>query len=109
MKTICFDLDGVLCSNTWGNYIEAKPYEEAIEKVNKLFDDGNTIIIFTSRYMSRNKESIEKVYQEGYEFTLSQLNSWGLKFHKLIMGKPSYDILVDDKHIFYSYDWIKQL
>ena len=25
MKTICFDLDGVLCTNTWGNYDEAIP------------------------------------------------------------------------------------
>ena len=33
----------------------------------------------------------------------AQLITWGLKFHELIMGKPSYDIIIDDK----SFDFKK--
>ena len=29
------------------------------------------------------------------------------KFHELIMGKPSYDILVDDKEINFQKNWLK--
>ena len=32
--------------------------------------------------------------------TLNQLNKWNLKYHKLIFGKPSFDLYVDDKTIF---------
>ena len=31
-KTICFDIDGVICANTWGNYSQAKPHSNAIKK-----------------------------------------------------------------------------
>ena len=27
-KVICFDLDGVICNNTWGNYKLAKPIKK---------------------------------------------------------------------------------
>ena len=28
---------------------------------------------------------------------LEQLNKWGAKFHELKMGKPAYDLFIDDK------------
>ena len=105
MKTICFDLDGVLCSNTWGSYEKAVPIQNAINKVNNLYAKGYKIIIFTSRYMGRNNEDIKKTYAKGFEFTKTQLDKWSVNYHKLIMGKPSYDILVDDKHLNYNEDW----
>ena len=43
----------------------------------------------------------------GYQ--MKQLKNWGLNFHELHMGKPSYDILVDDKAYEYSENWIKKL
>ena len=44
MKTICFDLDGVLCSNTWGSYEKAIPVQKAVDKVNDLYAKGYKII-----------------------------------------------------------------
>jgi hypothetical protein len=73
--------------------------------INALYEEGNTIIIYTSRFMGRNKNDIIKTHKEGYEFTLKQLASWGVKFHELIMGKPRYDLLVDDRAIFYKKNW----
>ncbi len=109
MKTFCFDLDGVICTNTWGNYKEAKPISKSIKKINLLFDEGNNIIIFTSRFMTKYKGDISKVNELGYNFTFNQLKSWNLKFNKLIMGKPSYDMIIDDKSFNYSFDWIKEI
>ena len=34
-----------------------------------------------------------------FTVTLSQLNEWGCKFHELRMGKPAYDLFIDDKNI----------
>ena len=109
MKVICFDLDGVICTNTWGNYQNAKPFKKTIQKINKLYDEGYIIKIFTARFMSRNNENIENVYKMGYEFTKFQIDSWGLKYHRLIMGKPSYDIIIDDKSIDYDENWINKI
>jgi len=105
MKEICFDLDGVICNQTIGDYENAVPDKKAIEVINKLYNQGNKIIIFTSRFMGRNQNNVEKTYSQGYEFTLKQLKEWKVKFHKLIMGKPRYDIIIDDKAVFFKKDW----
>lgn len=108
-KNLCFDLDGTLCTNTMGNYSEAKPLKQAIKKVNELYEEGHHIIIFTARYMGKSEGDIEKAYEIGYDFTTEQLKRWGIKYHKLILGKPEYDIIIDDKSIFYRDDWYENL
>ena len=45
----CFDIDGTICSNTDGNYEIAEPFKDRIEKINQLYDDGNSILFFTAR------------------------------------------------------------
>ena len=59
--------------------------------------------------MGRNKDSITKAQKIGYKFTLLQLKKWGLKFDNLIMGKPSFDIYIDDKNLDFKKNWINQL
>jgi len=108
-KNICFDLDGTLCTTINGHYDKAKPNRKAICKVNQLYKEGNTIIIFTARFMGRHRDDVNKAKKAGYSFTLKQLKKWKIKFHKLVMGKPSYDILIDDKAFGYSQDWIKKV
>ena len=41
----------------------------------------------------------KKAHDKYYSLTYSQLSDWGVKFHKLIMGKPSGDLYVDDKGV----------
>ena len=105
MKTICFDLDGVICSQTDGDYKIAVLNKEAVVLINKLYNEGNKIVIYTSRFMGRNNSDVIKTYKEGYEFTKAQLAGWDIKFHELIMGKPRYDVLVDDKAVFFKKNW----
>lgn len=86
----CFDLDGTLCTNTEGNYEKAKPYKERIEKVNKLFSDGNHIIIDTARGATTGLD--------WEELTVSQLEKWGVKYNEVRVGKKlNYNIVIDDK------------
>lgn len=107
-KTICFDLDGVLCSQRKSDYENAVPFQDAIKKVNELYDSGHHIIIFTARFMGRTNNNPVHAYQLGYEFTRRQLESWGVKFHSLWLGKPQYDYLVDDRAFGFSPDWPKE-
>lgn len=87
--TLAFDLDGTLCTLTSGAYELAEPFSERIAQVNKLGEQGNRIIVFTARGVTSKRDL--------REFTIQQLNSWGLNFDELIMGKPHFDLLIDDK------------
>ena len=108
-KIIYVDLDGTLCSQTNSNYEKAKPYNDAINKINELYDKDNIIVIYTARFMGRTNNNVETAKELGYDFTLKQIKSWGLKFHELKMGKPQFDIIIDDKSYNYNKDWIKGL
>ncbi len=94
-----FDIDGTICNNTYGAYKTAKPFENRIKQVNKLYEEGNTIVFFTARGMGSMDGNVEKVYKKYYDFTYQQLMGWGVRFHELILGKPSADLYVDDKGV----------
>jgi uncharacterized HAD superfamily protein len=109
MKKFCFDIDGVICRTVKSNYKSSKPNHKVIKVINKLYYQGHYIIIFTARYMGRNKENILLAKKQGYKFTFNQLKKWGLKFNKLIFGKPSFDLVVDDRGIFFKKSWFKKI
>ena len=91
------DIDGTICSQSGTDYESAEPIVERIDKLNKLYDSGNEVIYFTARGMGRHDGNIHKAYKQFYEFTRSQLESWGVKYTDLILGKPAGDIYIDDK------------
>lgn len=105
-KIFCFDLDNTICTTKKKNYFSAKPKRKAIKLINKLYSKGHIIKIFTSRFMGRNKDSQQKAKKQGFDKTQNQLKKWGLKYNILLMGKPSYDIFVDDKSYGYNKNWI---
>lgn len=94
------DIDGTLCTNTTnGNYSLAKPIIDRIKKINSMYDDGDTIVLYTARGMNTFQGDVKKVYEEYYDFTVDQLKNWNVKYHQLILGKPSADLYVDDKGV----------
>lgn len=94
-----FDLDGTLCTITDGDYLRAQPIQLRIEKVNKLYDRGNNIVIMTARGMGRSNGDINIAKSLFEELTKTQLKEWGVKFHQLILGKPAADYYIDDKGV----------
>ena len=104
-KKICFDIDGVICKTKNNNYKKSKPIKKNIKLINLLFDKNFEIIIYTARFMGRNKDQISKAKKQGYNFTKNQLKKWNLKYDRLIFGKPSFDLFIDDKSIFFKKSW----
>lgn len=104
-KKVVFDLDGIICTQTDGDYSQAKPISEAIKIVNRLHKSGYFIVIHTARFMNRNNGNAEKACKEGYDFTKRQIDSWGVKYHQLIFGKPSAEVIVDDRAVFFKPNW----
>jgi CMP-N,N'-diacetyllegionaminic acid synthase len=89
-KTFCFDIDGVIAKLSPNNdYKLAEPNQHVIDKVNKLFDSCNTIILFTAR---GSKTGIN-----WEEVTAQQMKQWGVKYHELKFGKPAADYYIDDR------------
>lgn len=108
-KRICFDLDNTLCITKGSDYQNAKPILKNIKFVNELYKKNFYILIFTARHMGKFKEKRAKAIVYGFENTQKQLKKWGLKFHRLELGKPSFDYVIDDKSIFFKKDWINNL
>ena len=90
-KTVCFDLDGTLCTNTNGAYDRAEPFPWAIERLNRLADAGHRIIVFTARGTATGID--------WRETTEAQLERWGVRYDDLRLGKPSADVYVDDRAV----------
>jgi len=97
MTVYCFDIDGTICTNTDGDYEQAIPFKEVIEKINGLYDLGHKIIFYTGRGSTTGID--------WYDFTKKQLKDWQVKYHELIMGKPYADLYIDDKAINTS-EWL---
>jgi uncharacterized HAD superfamily protein len=85
---IIIDLDGTICTEekTFSRSL-AKPIDGAIENINKLYNDGNTILIYSAR-----------TWME-FEMTTEWLKNHGVKYHQLILGKPIGDVWIDDRAI----------
>jgi hypothetical protein len=90
MKIIYVDIDETICNTPHPrNYFNAEPIKENIDKINKLYDDGHTIVYWTSRG--------SRTQINWYDLTKEQLDKWGVKYHQLFVDKPYYDLFIDDK------------
>lgn len=88
----CIDIDGTICETDGNDYTSAKPYSKAVNEINRLYDDGHYIKLFTARGMS------SKI--DWTDLTSQQMEKWGVNYHELIMNvKPSFDIIIDDKAV----------
>jgi len=96
------DIDGTICipgKTEDTRYTEALPIQDRIDKINKLYDEGHTIVYLTARGMGRYNNNADLAKKEFYEFTEIQLSLWGCKYHQLFLGKPSADYYIDDKGV----------
>ena len=89
---IYVDIDETICKSPESrDYSQAVPMLERIAKINKLYDEGNTIVYWTARGSGSGID--------WKSITLDQFKEWGVKCHGLMMGKPIYDVFIDDKNI----------
>ncbi len=92
----CFDIDGVICTNTNGEYLSAEPDQAVITQVNRLYSEGHEILLYTARGATTGIDWREETEQ--------QMRQWNVHYHRLFMGKPTAHVYIDDKAI-NSEDW----
>tara|TARA_B110000503_G_C6865476_1_gene296525 strand:- start:193 stop:573 length:381 start_codon:yes stop_codon:yes gene_type:complete len=109
LKKYCFDIDGVICKTQKNFYHKSTPIKKNIKAINDLYSNGNKIMIFTARFMGRCNDNRNMAKKKAYAMTKNQLNKWGVLYHELIFGKPSFDVVVDDKSFFHDWNWSKKI
>ena len=86
------DIDETICISPENrDYNNAKPIVANINKINRLYDEGNTVVYWTARGTGSGID--------WREVTEQQFIRWGVKYHDLKFGKPIYDLFIDDKNI----------
>lgn len=91
------DIDGTICTDTYGCYEEAKPLKKRIKKLNSFYEDDQIVIYYTARGSLTG--------EDWKELTKKQLDEWGVKYHDIWFGKPYWDRFFDNKN--YNIDWVK--
>lgn len=80
VKNYLIDIDGTICDDIPNEEPErmatAELYPDALETINRWYEQGHVITFFTSRV------------EEHREVTEKWLNDHGFQYHGLLMGKP---------------------
>ena len=87
------DIDGTICKEQ-GKVIGREPYLSRIKQINKLYDEGHTIVFYTARGLKSGRG--EKHYRP---ITEQQLKEWGVKYHELCFKGHNGDYFIDDRGI----------
>ena len=80
IKNYLIDIDGTICDDIPNEeperMVTAAVYPDALETLNRWYDEGHVIFFFTSRTEAHR------------EITETWLKSHGFKYHGMLMGKP---------------------
>ena len=89
---IVLDLDGTICSlrKEWQDYVDVVPNFQAVEKIQKLKEQGYYIIIQTARHMETCSGNIGKVNAKIAKKTLDWLEKYNIPYDEIFFGKWWY-------------------
>lgn len=80
IKNFLIDIDGTICDDIPNEQpermVDCPYYPDALEMINKWYDEGHIITFFTSRTEAHR------------EITETWLKKCGFKYHGLLVGKP---------------------
>lgn len=102
MKRLIFDLDDTLCTTQNGDYANAQPITEVIEKLREYHQQGFTIVINTSRNMRTYQGNIGAINKNTLPIIIDWLGRHDIPYDELYVGKPwcgFEGFYVDDKAI----------
>ena len=82
------DIDGNLTNETEGwDYTKRTPKQKVIDYVNKMYDEGHFIELYSARFKCDRK------------VTIAWMKKYGVKYNNLILGKPKYDLYIGDEAV----------
>ena len=118
MKRLIFDIDDTLCYTQNGDYQNAKPALEMIDKLRDYHNQGFTIVLHTSRNMRTYSGNVGQINKNTLPIIIDWLAKHEVPYDEIYVGKPwcgFEGFYIDDKAIRpnefldLSYDEICQL
>ena len=105
MKSIVFDLDGVICIHPTdgSDYVKnSTPNVKMIEYMKSLKIAGYRINIYTARRMETSGHDVGVAIARSAKATFEWLDKYQVPYDALYFGKPNGELYIDDKAIGYS-------
>lgn len=87
MSCYAVDIDGILCEISSLPFAQRQPIRKNIAAINKLYDEGHTIILHTSRL---NEDRTDTEYW-------TRLH--GIKYQAIVYNKLKADHYIDDRNL----------
>lgn len=95
---IVVDIDDTICTTYDRNFNESIPNLPVINKINKLYEQGWEIVLYTARG-GKSCKTIEEKEAKYRKVTEDWLKKNNVKYTRLLFGKMNADYYVDDKNI----------
>lgn len=102
MKRIICDLDDTLCITTDGDYANARPKQDVIDKLRSYRAQGFEIAISTSRNMRTYAGNVGKITVHTLPIITDWLERHGVPYDEIYVGKPwcgTEGFYIDDKAV----------
>jgi capsule biosynthesis phosphatase len=106
MSTFIIDIDGTICDAPQKpdgsyDYPNAVPITETIERINYLYEEGHTIILFTARGNRTFKGDLQKIEEFHGPILKDWMDRHGVKRHEIRTGKPwgNDPIYIDNRNL----------
>ena len=98
--SIVIDVDDTICTTKNRDYYNAEPIQPVIDVINKLYDEGWEIILYTARGQLSYDGNQARIEIEVRPILAGWLERNNVNYSTLKMGKPfSTSVYVDDKAI----------
>ncbi|WP_169391550.1 MULTISPECIES: capsular biosynthesis protein [Psychrobacter] len=102
MKRLIFDLDDTLCHTKDGDYKNAVPAFDMIDKLRDYHRQGFTIVLHTSRNMRTFSGNVGEINKNTLPIIIDWLDRHEVPYDEIYVGKPwcgFEGFYVDDKAI----------
>ena len=96
-KTLIFDVDCTILIAKNRDYVNAKPIEPMIKKINKLHSFGWTIILYTARGQLSKNGNMRLIEEQNRPVLEDWLQRHNVSYDYLIFYKPYGAYYIDDK------------
>lgn len=109
MKRLIFDLGSTLCHSEGGNYINATPAIDVIEKLSRYKLNGYEIVKFSSRNVRAYQSNIGKINIITLPTNLEWLTNNYIPFDVVYVGNPwcgEEGFYIDDRAV-RSHEFVK--
>lgn len=92
------DIDDTICTTYDRNFNDSVPNKPVINKINKLYEQGWEIVLFTARG-AKSCKTLKQKERKYRQITEDWLKKNNVKYDSLVFGKMNADYYVDDKNL----------